>query len=242
MDIVANFQGPLAELERERQKVRRDHRGFLFICYLLILLGFACLFSGWIAESTGLLYFSGFLFALSLVPKLVRGVAETKYQASFREKVTRPWFHQRFLGVFLAAPPKEPSQDFLFLHREAWSFLANWSLTPLKIYDRVFFDREDESSHIGTFGTLSRSYLVFMKKRVNEAPEPDDFVAALSKFGKVRVKSTSEGLWIALRLPHRLFEAPVMTSTTDQAAYESWEDDAKILLDPDVRLRWIAAR
>lgn len=236
MDVVASFAGPLEELERERRKVQRDRRGFLFVALLAKLLALVCFASAAIGGSTFLALVGFFLIAGSIVALAMREHVDGRYQMLFRDKVTRHWFHQRFLGVFLAAPPKEPSPEALYLLREA-------GLDPAKLEDRIYFDRETEDSHVYVATKGLRRHLYFMKKRPGAVPTlTSEFPSALEKFGDVHVRESAEGLWVWVRLKRRLFEAPVTRETTDPAAYVDWVDDAKILLDPDVRLHWIAAR
>lgn len=234
--IVEAFRQPLEELERERSKVRRDHRGFLFIACLAFTMAFACLGSALLGDSRFLFILAAVLSAGGVVALRFRTRVDSAYQALFRDKVTRQWFHQRFLGVFLAAPPKEFSPEALYLLGEA-------GLLKARLEDRIYFDRETEDSHVYAVSKGTKRFLYFMKKRQGAVSAVENhFPFTLSKFGKVKTRANSEGIWIALELKHRLFAAPVFQETTDPSGYSTWNDDAKILLDPDVRLHWIAAR
>ncbi|MES2964949.1 MAG: hypothetical protein V4760_13750 [Bdellovibrionota bacterium] len=235
-DFVANFKAPLEELERERLKVRRDRRGFLFIALLLKTMALVCSLSALAGRSTFLVVLALVMIAGSFVALFLREKADARYQDEFREKVTRRWFHERFLGVFLAAPPKDLSANARYL-------LGHSKFARGRLEDRVYFDRETEDSHIYVTSRGRKRFLSFMKMRsgVEHAP-PEELMAALARFGKVHWVSGRDGLWVALRLRKRLFSAPVETETSDSTGYADWVEDAKILLDPEVRLHWIGAR
>lgn len=235
-DFVSSFRRPLEELERERLKVRRDRRGFLFIALLLKVMAVVCFVSAAVGSSLFLFLLALAMIAGSIVSLVIREGADSKYQQQFREKVTRSWFHQRFLGVFLASPPKDLSPNARYL-------LSQTKLAKGRIEDRIYFDRETEDSHIFVISRGRKRFLCFMKMRSGMAhPPSEDFMTALARFGKVRFVSGTNGLWVAVHLAKRLFPAPILVETTNPAAYESWAEDAKILLDPEVRLHWIGAR
>lgn len=149
--FVERFRAPLEIMERERIKLVRDRKAYLFLIGLMGFMGALCLLSGAFGPSRFVLAIGLVLIFVAEVVRRLRASLDGYYQAAFRAHVTRDWFHWQFPTWYLAPAPAAASLPLEVKRglREACIRATGQRPSLTSIEERIFSD--SDSAQVWTF-------------------------------------------------------------------------------------------
>lgn len=167
------FETALRALERERNKLLRDRKGFLFLTGTFAFLSILCLISALIGESLLVAVLGVFLAFGAFSAWMFRRSLGPGYQKNLRDLVSQEWFHTRFPQAYMVVPDLSSSELATAALRGACRFVTKQSASRSEMECAFLLDNDPVDSYVFVSretgklfrGSTKSRYLVWFRRR-----------------------------------------------------------------------------